>query len=240
MKNTWLVGSIYALAAIGTCTAGITGNHQLDYFCKPVLMVVLSIWFYLRSRAVGDRFTLLVQAGLFFSLVGDVALMFVHKDEFNFLIGLAAFLLAQLCYAVAFADNVFSVGALEGFLWPGIFTLVIVVYTVLFVWEILPHVDNGLTYPVIAYAIAIATMGIAAAFRYMRTYPRSFWTVFIGSMLFVASDSALAINRFRNPFELAPLVIMVTYAAAQFLIAWGCLAHVLDPDNLRRRAALTT
>jgi uncharacterized membrane protein YhhN len=240
MKNTWLVGSIYTLATIGTCIAGMSGNHQLDYLCKPALMVVLSIWFYLRSRAVGDRFTLLVQAGLFFSLIGDVAMMFVHKDEFNFLVGLAAFMLAQLCYAVAFADNVFNVGAMEGFILPGICTVIIVVYTTLFVWDILPHVDNGLTYPVTIYAIAIATMAIAASFRYMRTYPRSFWTVFIGSMLFVASDSALAVNRFRKPFELAPLVIMITYSAAQFLIAWGCLAHVLDPDNLRRRAALTT
>jgi len=33
---------------------------------------------------------------------------------------------------------------------------------------------------------------------------------------------------------------MVTYAIAQFMIAGGALAHVLDPDNLRRRQALTT
>lgn len=240
MKNTWLVGTAYAAATIGTCVAGLTGDHTLNHVCKPALMVLLSVWFYLRSRRVGDRFTLLVQAGLFFSLLGDVALMFVHKDEFNFLLGLAAFFLAQLCYAIAFTDNVFSVGAMEGFLVAGALSLVIVLYAVFFVWDILPHVDSGLSLPVMAYAVVIAFMGVAAAFRYMRTYPRSFWTVFIGALLFITSDSVLAYNRFKRPFDMAPVVIMCTYAAAQFLIAWGCLAHVLDPDNIRRREALRT
>ncbi|MCB0812103.1 MAG: lysoplasmalogenase, partial [Flavobacteriales bacterium] len=40
--------------------------------------------------------TLLVQAGLFFSLIGDVFLMLDHLDEFNFLIGLSAFLIAHI------------------------------------------------------------------------------------------------------------------------------------------------
>jgi hypothetical protein len=35
-------------------------------------------------------------------------------------------------------------------------------------------------------------------------------------------------------------MVMLTYGLAQVLIAGGCLTHVLDPEEIRRRAALTT
>src|SRR6185312_7532301 len=95
-KDPRINGVVYALATIGTIVAASTKEQALGYVCKPLMMLVLSSWFFFSSRRVGDRFTLLVQAGLFFSLVGDVALMFDHVDEFYFQIGLGAFLMAQL------------------------------------------------------------------------------------------------------------------------------------------------
>jgi len=41
----------------------------------------------------------------------------------------------------------------------------------------------------------------------------------MGALLFVVSDSALALNRFRRPFAAAQLVILSTYYTAQWLIA---------------------
>ena len=202
-------------------------------------MIVLSSWFFF-SRRVGDRFTLLLQAGLFFSLLGDVALMFTYKDDFNFLIGLGCFFLAQLCYAFAFAQNIVDVGGMEGTFVSVLIAFCIGTYAFFFAWDLMPHLDDGMGIPVIAYVVAIALMGIFAAFRYRRTYPRSFWLVLIGSLLFIASDSLLAWDRFRFPLKGAQVWIMITYALAQFMIAGGALAHVLDPDNLRRRQALTT
>jgi uncharacterized membrane protein YhhN len=42
-----------------------------------------------------------------------------------------------------------------------------------------------------------------------------------GALLFVCSDSLLAINKFGQPFRFAGLLIMFTYCLAQFLIVWG-------------------
>ncbi|MGV9011914.1 MAG: lysoplasmalogenase [Flavobacteriales bacterium] len=239
-KSLLLNGSIYVLALIGTCIAQVKGLHALEWICKPLLILVLSSWFFFNSRRVGDRFTLLIQAGLFFSLIGDIALMFTYKDDFNFLIGLGAFFLAQLCYAFAFAQNIVDVGGMDGLLVAVLLAFGIGTYAFFFAWDLMPHLDDGLGMPVIAYVVAIALMGIFAAFRYRRTYPRSFWLVLLGSLFFIASDSMLAWERFRSPMEGAQVWIMVTYAIAQFMIAGGALAHVLDPDNLRRRQALTT
>lgn len=239
-RNALIFGGIYLLALAGTLYAEVSGQHRLEYFTKPLLMLSLSIWFFLGSRRVGDRFTLLVQAGLFFSLVGDVCLMFAHVDEFNFLVGLGAFFLAQLCYAMAFIDNIIQVGGLEGLLLSFVLSVLIAAYAWFFTWDLMPSIDDMLLLPVVAYSVALALMGIAAAFRHTRTFRSSFLMVFFGSLLFIASDSLLAVNRFRKPFVWAPIGIMVTYALAQWLIAAGALRHVLDPDTIRRRTAQRT
>ncbi|MFN6116785.1 MAG: lysoplasmalogenase [Flavobacteriales bacterium] len=239
-KNTPLNGVVYGLALLGTIMGGTLGMQWLVYLCKPLLMLVLSSWFYFHSRRVGDRFTLLVQAGLFFSWIGVIALMFQHVDQFNFLIGLAAFMIAQLCYTMAFAHNVADVPG-GPFPWPSIvLSVVIAAYGYFFAGRILPSVDDGIVIPVMVYAIAISLKGIAAAFRFGRTFPRSFYAVVAGAFLFIASDSLLAFNRFVRPLDGAEWMVMLTYGLAQVLIAGGCLTHVLDPEEIRRRAALTT
>ncbi len=239
-KNLALNGTIYLLALIGTCVAGLKHWHTLEFICKPLLMIVLSSWFFFNSRRVGDRFTLLIQAGLFFSLIGDVALMFSYVDDFNFLVGLGAFFLAQLCYAFAFAQNIADVGGADGVLVSILIAVAIGTYAFFFAWDLMPSVEDGLELPVIAYVVALSLMGILAGFRFRRTYPRSFWLIFLGALLFICSDSILAYNRFRFPVPWADLWIMITYGAAQFMIAAGTLAHVLDPDQLRRKEVLTT
>lgn len=239
-KNTWLNGGLFTAALIGTLVAQKQELHSLEYICKPALLLILSSWFFFNSRRVGDRFTLLVQAGLFFSLVGDVALMLLHIDQFNFLIGLGAFLLAHICYIMAFADNV-AANSAEGNTWPSwLIGSLLVVYGYFFSLLVVPKVDEGIALPVIAYAVTITIMGIVAGFRLGRTYPRSFAMVLAGALLFIASDSLLAYNRFVKPLDEWAWAVMVTYALGQFMIAAGCLLHVLDPEEIRRKAALTT
>jgi uncharacterized membrane protein YhhN len=50
-----------------------------------------------------------------------------------------------------------------------------------------------------------------------------FQSVLIGALLFIASDSILAFNKFYQPIPYASLLIMVTYLAAQYGIVWGIL-----------------
>jgi uncharacterized membrane protein YhhN len=47
-----------------------------------------------------------------------------------------------------------------------------------------------------------------------------------GALLFVASDSILAINKFYLPFEFAGIFIMLTYGLAQLLITIGAANYV--------------
>ena len=239
-KSTPLNLSVYGLATLGTIIGEVSGKHWLVFLCKPVMLIVLSSWFFFKSRRVGDRFTLLVQAGLAFSLLGDVALMLQHVDEFNFLIGLSAFLIAQLCYAMAFLHNIVETGMARGAWISTLISVALGAYGYFFASELIPAIDENITVPVVIYAISITLMGIMAAFRLGRTFMRSFLFTMIGALVFIASDSLLATNRFLRPLDHAAWSVMLTYAIAQVLIASGALLHVLDPDEIRRKAALST
>lgn len=240
LKSTPINLGIYAVALAGTIAGGMSDQPTLVLVCKPLLTIVLSSWFYFNSRRVGDRFTLLIQAGLVFSLIGDVALIFQHVDQFNFLIGLGSFLLAQTCYALAFMQNMVDASAGRSKVVPLIMTGVLLAYALLFTFELMPHLDGSILLPVLVYAVAITFMGIMAAFRYGRTFPRSFAMVLVGALLFIASDTLLAVDRFIKPMAHAEWSIMLTYGTAQVLIVAGCLLHVLNPEEIRRKAALST
>ncbi len=240
LKDPWVNGAVYAAATGGAIAGELTGRHGLVYACKPMMMVVLGSWFFFSSRRYGDRFTLLVQAGLFFALIGDIALMFDHLDQFYFVIGLGAFLIAQLCYAMGFGQNIADAGPNPGLL-VGIFIAApIAAFGALFGMELLGQVDEQVLVPVGIYAAAISIMGIMAALRFGRTFLPSYLMVLAGALLFIASDSILATSRFMRPVSHAGWSVLLTYAAGQWLIAAGCLRHVLDPEELRRKAELRT
>lgn len=239
-KSPLVNGGLYVAATAGTLYAQVHDLKGLEYACKPLLMLVLSSWFFFNSRRVGDRFTLLIQAGLCFSLIGDIALMFQHLDGFNFLLGLAAFLVAQVCYTLAFLHNVFAVGSGEGVAVSTGISVLVLIYGFVFALDLQPRLDEAMVLPVMVYAVAITLMGISATFRYRRTFPPSFWMVLLGAVCFIASDSLLATNRFVRPLPHGDLWIMSTYVVAQALIAYGALVHVLDPEMIRRRKELET
>lgn len=48
----------------------------------------------------------------------------------------------------------------------------------------------------------------------------------LGALLFVLSDTVLAINKFYQPFELSGLVIMLAYGFAQLLIVTGAIYYI--------------
>jgi uncharacterized membrane protein YhhN len=61
----------------------------------------------------------------------------------------------------------------------------------------------------------------AAINRKEKVNKRSYFLVLSGAMLFVISDSTIAINKFSYQFESAGIVIMSSYVVAQFLIVAG-------------------
>jgi uncharacterized membrane protein YhhN len=197
-----------AVSAALTIAAAARERRAAFYVLKP-LTTLLIIGLALTQHAdidLGPFYRPLIVAGLVFSLAGDVLLM-LPRDRF--VAGLAAFLLAHLLYIGAFTFGVRTIWWI---------VLPLAAYGVVLLRILLPHVANRLKAPVIVYALVLLAMAWAAAARGVTGLPGGAFAA-AGALLFVASDSALAINRFARPFRGADAVVLGTYYAAQTLIA---------------------
>ena len=88
---------------------------------------------------------------------------------------------------------------------------------------LLPGLE-GLMKPVILiYALSLMGMSMMALNRRGRVNPSSFRLVFFGSLLFLLSDSMIALNKFSMEIPLAGFWIMITYILAQYLIMRGLI-----------------
>ena len=92
------------------------------------------------------------------------------------------------------------------------------IYGVLMLRVMWPHLGK-MRVPVIAYMLAILLMGWVAASRWILTKQEGSLLAFIGAVLFIMSDSVLAVDRFKGRFRSAQLLILSTYFTAQWLIA---------------------
>jgi uncharacterized membrane protein YhhN len=81
-----------------------------------------------------------------------------------------------------------------------------------------PHLGT-LRRPVLLYVGVILIMAWQAASRWLDARLDGSLLAMIGAYLFVMSDSALAVERFRGSWRSAPFWVLSTYFAAQWLIA---------------------
>ncbi|MFZ5970800.1 MAG: lysoplasmalogenase [Bacteroidota bacterium] len=212
----------YAFFAVAflVLLAELISSTLLYQVSKPLIMVTL-LAYYLSAQPALQRSLVLIIA-LLFSWAGDVLLMF--SGDLFFMLGLSGFLLSHVFYVVAYRQHKKTDGV--GFL--GVqkarysFPFILVGTGLL---TILYPVLGPMKVPVTAYAAVLVAMALAALFRFGFTSTRSFGWVLTGAILFLVSDSTLAINKFLQPVPYSGLLIMSTYMAAQYMIVEGLLAH---------------
>ncbi len=220
----WLVG-------VGELISILLTIPLLGYISKPLIMITLGLYYVLSvSREMRSNALILAIA---FSFIGDVLLMLQSKGASFFILGLVAFLIAHVFYILSYKNHRGEPSAnhLQGIhkirmALPIILAgtgLVVVLYPVLYDFK----------FPVIVYAIVLVFMVLNALFRYGYTNSKSFWLVFSGAILFLISDSILAINKFLQLITNGDFMIMITYIVGQFLIVQGLIRHVEMIDSPR-------
>lgn len=201
------------------------------HLTKPMLMISLGVWYWFATKA--EVRSMLVIGALSFSMVGDSFLMYADQKGFYFEGGIASFLIAHLCYIFAYRQHRDPVGD-ESSASAGVqrfrMALPIVLAASGLVIVLYPKLGE-LRIPVLVYAATIAIMVLQALFRLHRTTSRSFVMVLTGAVLFMISDSMIAIDRFLNKIEFISYLVMSTYIAGQFLIVKGLVTHSMNNDN---------
>ncbi len=198
-----------ALLAGAHIVARLAGWPRAAFWLKPLPIALFVLVAATASPPLSSLYRGLILAGLLFSMIGDI---FLASGEKRFVPGLAAFLIAHLFYAGAFLTQ-------QGPGGPWWLAALALAYGALMVALLWPHVPDSLRAAVAAYMGVILCMAWLAAGWWIDTGSRNAGLAALGALSFVASDSALAWDRFRRPFRLAPLVVMATYYLAQALLA---------------------
>lgn len=204
-------------------TTLVPGLTPAQLILKPLIVGSLIWWV---RQASNQKIRRYLFFALGFSLGGDVLLMFTGDHFGLFLGGLIAFLIAHLFYIYLFSgDFELKKTPLSRSVPVG---LCLVLYAIVFL--VLTGSSLGaLFYPVIGYMIVILAMAFMALLRKGMVHPSSYWQVSTGAILFVLSDSLLAIDKFYQPFPEADFLIILTYSLAQYFIVSGLLIPQNDP-----------
>lgn len=191
-------------------------NNTLRLISKPLICISLIFMLY-QATKLQSRTQKLIGLGLLFGCLGDIFLMLPNQ----FVAGLGAFLIGHIFYVLSFVKQS------PKHIWSKpkdfvLIALVLLAYSY-YLYTILSPSLGPLQIPVILYILVISAM---AFFAYTRRYNVSFLSFilcFIGALLFIFSDSILALNKFVAYLAHSGIYIMSSYILAQYAITLACI-----------------
>ena len=218
-RNTWLV--LFFAISFADIFAVASGNEDLRWFTKVFIAPLLIGYVISSVTLLKTRLHKWIIAALIFCWAGDILLMLESKNSIFFILGLICFLMAHICYIDFFhilrLNRQVKLNRL-------IFVAVAVYYLALIIF-LFPYLGI-MKIPVIIYGAVISFMLALALHMPLITFKGVGRSLMMGAVLFVASDTMLAINKFYKPFEFAGVAIMATYCLAQFLIVLGAVSYI--------------
>ena len=200
------IASIAFLAVVVLHILGLLFSEKIAFLSKPFLITTLVIVYLVAVKKPNFWYV----SALFFSFWGDVLLLF--KNQF-FVYGLASFLLAHIMYIKITASFIKKVSLQKVVL----ASLPFAVFLFSFLYLIIDNLGE-MKIPVIFYGVVISSFGALSFLNYMQEKNTANSWLFLGTIIFIISDSLIALNKFYEPKEFYDISIMLTYIVAQYLI----------------------
>lgn len=212
MKKKIII-ALTILSAILAIIVDSTGPFVLYTFLKPLTTVFVLAITFIYGKKTESYYLRTTQIALMFCLAGDSFLLSPRL----FVFGLASFLIGHICFIISFKK-------LKGFQWSiGILLSMIGISVGLFLY--LKDGLGELLVPVIVYISVISVMAWQGISLYEKEKDAQTLLIAIGSMLFIASDAILAVNKFKFEHAVFPVLILLTYWSAI-----GCLAYATTKE----------
>jgi len=186
------------------------GNFILKGLCVTPLALMA-----FHSLRAGDG--LVLGTALLFSGVGDVLLDL--DPQRLFVMGLVSFLVAHLFYVLLYVRNRPRPLRVSSRQW--LLILSVLIYSAVLARWLWPDL-GGLAWPVAAYVCVLTAMVVMAVL----VRPGQPW-VTLGALLFLLSDSLIAVNKFKLPVAYRDYLVWSTYYLGQCGIALGFLQDKL-------------
>ncbi|MDB4583084.1 lysoplasmalogenase [Draconibacterium sp.] len=219
----FLIHFLFFVIVVGDLTGEFLQIPWIDYVFKPFIMIWIGGYFLYQAKNIDKTVVQFAALAFLFSWSGDMFMMFAAKEFLYFVLGIASFLTAQILYTFLFLRTIDLSGKKPFLKKKPFWTIPYIAFGLIMYIILFNRLGPVLRVAIFIYIVAILTMSSMALNRYGNTHPISFNLIFAGSLLFVLSDSMIAINRFLIPIPYEGLFIMTTYIGAQYLIMRGLL-----------------
>lgn len=179
--------------------------YLFSYLIKIIPLCVLIVFSVKNFYGINKK---LMISALVLSAIGDVILALEGREMFVY--GLGAFAVAHCFYIISFLLNKVCFNCKRVFI-----AVLFFIYSLVIMSILGPYLKNMLA-PVIIYISIITMMGVSATLA-----GRSNLYMITGGVMFILSDSIIAINMFLSHVPHSSYWIMLTYFPAQFFIIFG-------------------
>lgn len=201
--------SINLLSVFSACIAiylDLAGN-ELYLLLKPLTTIFIASLLFFTPKKEETRFKLIMMIAFGCCLLGDILLL----NPAYFVFGLVAFLLAHILFIVGFVQH-------KGFQFHWIsFLILFAIGGAIFFW-LKPDLGDFMI-PVLVYVLVITSMAWQGIGLFLRDKGKAYLWIAMAVLLFMLSDTLLAINKFKAPFPYASLLILGTYWLSIGLLA---------------------
>ena len=214
---------LFLIIVVGDLVGELLQIKWIDYSFKPFILIWIGGYFLMHAKNIDKKVVKLAVFAFIFSWFGDMLLMFGEIDFIYFMIGLVSFLIAQIFYVFLFLRTINISGKMPFLKKKPYFLIAYIAFGLVVYIVLYSHLDTVLRIAVFVYMTALLSMSAMALNRFGNGHPISFSLVFIGSLLFVLSDTMIALNKFLAPIPYEGILIMTTYISAQYLIMRGLL-----------------
>jgi uncharacterized membrane protein YhhN len=219
--------AFFVIATVLNLLGKLIGLHELSAIVKPALLPLLTAT--TLAYLMGQEHPHYLGAGLLtaaqlFGCAGDILL--IPSGFPYFAGGMVAFLIGHICYMCLFGGQSWK-GLSAGY-W---ILAVAVMAALVFGLVKLIGIEGTMFWPMLIYGFGLMMLifsALAGVLRMPRGSRCTWWILLAGALLFTFSDAQIAMDTFGVlPFAARPFVIMLTYLAAQSLLAIGGVRLIL-------------
>ena len=216
MKKSWIIPACFLLvAALVNFIARFMGAAPVAAMVKPALLPLLALTTVAAAGGMEDRTIRLLVIAQLLGCAGDIFL--ISSEFIAFAIGLVCFLVGHIFYCINFGGR--SWKGLKPLQWVLAIAVMIIAVAGLL---LAIGVKGTFLVPFAVYGMMLMFLIWSGLAGVIREKNKATWAIItVGAVLFAFSDSLIAIQQFNGASTFLEFLVMVTYVAAQCLLAWG-------------------
>jgi len=215
---------IYIIISLLSLSFLITENTLGFYISKPLIVPVLLIYLFFKLKESQHSLIPALMIATFFSMLGDIFLLFTVDETLFKLVGICTFIVAQAAYAYLYY---LSVGGHQkkniSFYkrWPEIISIGAIAIVTVIIYPTL----GDFAAPAVIYVLITTITIVFALNRRFYVSKKSFSLTMLGVLFFFVSDTLMGDDLFLENI-INHFFVMLSYVIGHYFVIKGMMIQV--------------